>query len=124
MGIEKIAGEYIDEMTERRGWPDINGNIFFTKANNLLGLRDEVSAVVADDIPDDGKMSGRIRLEVIAPDAAQRLHAVSDTALPEPHSQRNQNLGSHRDQRGDAKNGHHVLTDVTSKMDCCAWAPR
>lgn len=57
-------------------------------------------------------MNGRIRLEVIAPDAAQRLHAVSDTGLPEPHSQRNQHLGSHRDRRGDAKNGHHVLADV------------
>ena len=39
--------------------------------------------LTADDIPDDGKMNGRSRLEVIAPDAAQRLHAVSDTGLPE-----------------------------------------
>ncbi|AFM14904.1 hypothetical protein Mycch_0076 [Mycolicibacterium chubuense NBB4] len=36
-----------------------------------------------DDIPDDGKMQGRNRLEVIAPDAAQRLAAVSDTSLNE-----------------------------------------
>ncbi|MDZ4265723.1 MAG: secretion protein EccK [Mycobacterium sp.] len=35
------------------------------------------------DIPDDGKMQGRSRLEVIAPGAAQQLVAVSDTGLNE-----------------------------------------
>ena len=37
--------------------------------------------LTADDIPDDGTMKGRSRLEVIAPDAAQRLAAVGDTGL-------------------------------------------
>lgn len=36
-----------------------------------------------DDIPDEGKMQGRSRLEVIAPAAAQRLAAVSDFGLTE-----------------------------------------
>jgi hypothetical protein len=36
-----------------------------------------------DDIPDDGKMQGRSRLEVIAPGVAQRLAAVSDFGLNE-----------------------------------------
>ena len=36
-----------------------------------------------DDIPDDGKMQGRSRLEVIAPSAAQALAAVSDYGLTE-----------------------------------------
>ena len=36
-----------------------------------------------DDIPDDGKMQGRSRLEVIAPDAAARLARVSDAGLSE-----------------------------------------
>ncbi|GAB3220332.1 hypothetical protein GCM10027535_17280 [Mycolicibacterium hippocampi] len=36
-----------------------------------------------DDIPDDGKMQGRNRLEVIAPAAAERLAAVSDLGLTE-----------------------------------------
>lgn len=36
-----------------------------------------------DDIPDDGKMQGRSRLEVIAPSAAQTLSAVSDFGLNE-----------------------------------------
>lgn len=36
-----------------------------------------------DDIPDDGKMQGRSRLEVIAPGAAQRLAAASDFGLNE-----------------------------------------
>jgi hypothetical protein len=35
----------------------------------------------SDDIPDSGKMQGRSRLEVIAPDAASRLAGVSDAAL-------------------------------------------
>ena len=39
--------------------------------------------LTADDIPDDGTMNGRSRLEVIAPDAAQRLAAVADTGLTE-----------------------------------------
>ena len=39
--------------------------------------------LTTDDIPDDGTMNGRSRLEVIAPDAAQRLDAVADTALTE-----------------------------------------
>ncbi|MGP4055879.1 secretion protein EccK [Mycobacterium sp. 4D054] len=34
-----------------------------------------------DDIPETGQMQGRSRLEVIAPDAAQRLGAVSDFGL-------------------------------------------
>lgn len=34
-----------------------------------------------DDIPDSGQMRGRSRLEVIAPEAAQRLSAVSDFGL-------------------------------------------
>ena len=37
----------------------------------------------ADDIPDSGKMQGRNRLEVIAPDAASRLAGVSDGGLSE-----------------------------------------
>ena len=37
----------------------------------------------SDDIPDSGKMQGRNRLEVIAPDAASRLAGVSDAALSE-----------------------------------------
>ena len=36
-----------------------------------------------DDIPDSGKMQGRSRLEVIAPEAAARLAAVSDAGLAE-----------------------------------------
>lgn len=36
-----------------------------------------------DDIPDTGKMDGRSRLEVIAPEAAARLAAVGDSALIE-----------------------------------------
>ena len=36
-----------------------------------------------DDIPDSGKMQGRSRLEVIAPEAAVRLAAVSDAGLAE-----------------------------------------
>ena len=36
-----------------------------------------------DDIPDNGKMQGRSRLEVIAPSAAHRLAAVSGFALTE-----------------------------------------
>lgn len=36
-----------------------------------------------DDIPDDGKMQGRNRLEVIAPGAARRLAAVSGFGLTE-----------------------------------------
>lgn len=36
-----------------------------------------------EDIPEDGTMRGRNRLEVIAPAAAARLAAVSDTGLPE-----------------------------------------
>ena len=39
--------------------------------------------LTADDIPDDGTMNGRSRLEVIAPEAAQRLVAVGDTGLTE-----------------------------------------
>lgn len=39
--------------------------------------------LTADDIPDDGMMRGRNRLEVIAPGAAQRLSAVSDQGLTE-----------------------------------------
>ncbi|MBI5341714.1 MAG: secretion protein EccK [Mycolicibacterium rufum] len=39
--------------------------------------------LTADDIPETGKMQGRSRLEVIAPAAAQRLAAVSDTGLTE-----------------------------------------
>lgn len=34
-----------------------------------------------DDIPETGQMQGRTRLDVIAPDAAQRLSAVSDFGL-------------------------------------------
>lgn len=34
-----------------------------------------------DDIPETGKMQGRSRFEVIAPDAAKRLASVSDSAL-------------------------------------------
>jgi hypothetical protein len=34
-----------------------------------------------DDIPDSGKMQGRSRLEVIAPEAATRLAAISDAGL-------------------------------------------
>ena len=37
--------------------------------------------LTADDIPGDGTMNGRSRLEAIAPDAAQRLIAVADTGL-------------------------------------------
>jgi len=37
----------------------------------------------SDDIPDSGKMHGRNRLEVIAPDAAARLAGVSDSGLSE-----------------------------------------
>ncbi len=37
--------------------------------------------LTTEDIPDDGTMNGRSRLEVIAPDAAQRLNAVADTGL-------------------------------------------
>ena len=37
----------------------------------------------SDDIPDSGKMQGRNRLEVIAPDAAARLAGVSDSGLSE-----------------------------------------
>ena len=44
MGIEKIAGEYIQEMTEPSGWPDIDENILFARANELLELRNAVSA--------------------------------------------------------------------------------
>jgi hypothetical protein len=40
-------------------------------------------ALQSDDIPDTGKMQGRSRLEVIAPGAATRLAAVSDTGLSE-----------------------------------------
>jgi hypothetical protein len=36
-----------------------------------------------DDIPDSGKMQGRSRLEVIAPEAATRLASVSDFGLTE-----------------------------------------
>ena len=36
-----------------------------------------------DDIPDSGKMQGRSRLEVIAPETAARLAAVSDAGLAE-----------------------------------------
>ena len=36
-----------------------------------------------DDIPDSGKMQGRSRLEVIAPQAAARLARVSDAGLSE-----------------------------------------
>ncbi|WP_142386968.1 secretion protein EccK [Mycobacterium hubeiense] len=36
-----------------------------------------------DDLPNDGRMQGRSRLEVIAPDAAAKLAALSDAALPE-----------------------------------------
>lgn len=39
--------------------------------------------LTTEDIPDDGTMNGRNRLEVIAPDAAQRLNAVADTGLTE-----------------------------------------
>ena len=46
MGIEKIAGEYIQEMTEPSGWPDIDENILFARANELLELRNAVSAAV------------------------------------------------------------------------------
>ena len=42
MGIEKIAGEYIQEMTEPSGWPDIDENILFARANELLELRNAV----------------------------------------------------------------------------------
>src|SRR5699024_9187691 len=35
------------------------------------------------DIPDNGTMQGRSRLEVIAPEPAARLAAISDAALPE-----------------------------------------
>ncbi len=39
--------------------------------------------LTADDIPDDGTMNGRSRLEVIAPGAAHQLAAVTDTGLTE-----------------------------------------
>ncbi len=39
--------------------------------------------LTADDMPDNGNMQGRSRLEVIAPAAAQQLSAVSDTGLTE-----------------------------------------
>ena len=39
--------------------------------------------LTADDIPDDGTMNGRSRLEVIAPVAARRLTSIADTGLTE-----------------------------------------
>lgn len=39
--------------------------------------------LTTEDIPDDGTMNGRSRLEVIAPDAAQRLTSIADTGLTE-----------------------------------------
>ena len=39
--------------------------------------------LTTEDIPDDGTMNGHSRLEVIAPDAAQRLTSIADTGLTE-----------------------------------------
>ena len=45
MGVQKAAGEYIEEMTEPAGWPDIDEELlaaraseFVTKVSQLLGV--------------------------------------------------------------------------------------
>ena len=45
MGIGKIVGEYIDEMTEPNGWPEIDESSLAARAQEYLRLRNQVSAV-------------------------------------------------------------------------------
>ncbi len=51
----------------------------------LTGIDPGVTKMVLDesDIPEDGRMQGRSRLEIIAPDAAAMLAATSDSGLTE-----------------------------------------
>ncbi|WP_156448517.1 hypothetical protein [Mycobacterium sp. NAZ190054] len=39
MGIEKIVGEYIEEMTELNGWPDMNESELTRRATEFLDRR-------------------------------------------------------------------------------------
>ncbi|MBI5336549.1 MAG: hypothetical protein HZB45_02550 [Mycolicibacterium rufum] len=47
MGLGKVAGEYIEEMTEPMGWPDIDETLLRQRANDLLSLRNEVAGVLS-----------------------------------------------------------------------------
>lgn len=44
MGLGKITGEYIEEMTEPNGWPDIDEDALRQRANTLIALRNQVNA--------------------------------------------------------------------------------
>lgn len=46
MGIAKFVGEYVDEMTEPIGWPDIDESVLHQRAIELLNLRNKVSEVL------------------------------------------------------------------------------
>jgi hypothetical protein len=71
-----------------QGWAQHNGSplrqVIATEAQ-FKGFDAGAARVTLrpDDIPDNGQMQGRSRLEVIAPDAAARLAAVSDSGLME-----------------------------------------
>lgn len=44
MGLGKITGEYIEEMTEPNGWPDIDEDSLRQRASALILLRNQVNA--------------------------------------------------------------------------------
>lgn len=45
MGIEKVAGKYIDEMTEPNRWPHIDESHLQTRAMQFLETRNLVDGV-------------------------------------------------------------------------------
>lgn len=47
MGIDKFPGEYIEEMTEPTGWPDIDEDSLTNRANDFLNLRNGVHGAAA-----------------------------------------------------------------------------
>ena len=48
MGIEKLAVEFVEEMTEPSGWPDIDETDLQSRATEFIQLRDRVNGVVGD----------------------------------------------------------------------------
>lgn len=48
MGIGKFAGEYVEEMTEPAGWPDIDETELQERAAEFLNMRNQIEAVVTN----------------------------------------------------------------------------
>ncbi|MGB0971861.1 MAG: hypothetical protein ACPGVG_13010, partial [Mycobacterium sp.] len=71
-----------------QGWArhrDEHLRLVIATAEQLQGFDPGVATSILqpDDMPDDGRMQGRTRLEVLAPDSAAKLAATSDDGLTE-----------------------------------------